>query len=104
MNILETVVCSSNAGVEARLERMISARVEFRKRQAGCLKSWYGKSVSDESLFIFQTVFQDVESMKEISKRSSETLDIKDQGIESCLIGPPLIGIFEISVEDIDGL
>ena len=101
MNILETVVCSSNAGVEARLERMISARVEFRKRQAGCLKTWYGKSVSDESLFIFQTIFQDVESMKKISKLSLDTLDVKDQGIESCLIGPPLIGIFEISANDI---
>jgi hypothetical protein len=101
MNVLETVVCSSNIGMEARLERMILARVEYRNRQPGCLKSWYGKSVSDENLFIFQTIYVDIESMKEISKLSSETLDVKDQGLESCLIGPPLIGIFEILAEDV---
>ncbi len=103
MNLLETVVCSANPGTEARLERMISTRVEFRNRQDGCLKSWYGKSSSDENLFIFQSVYLDVDSMKEISKRSSESLDSKDGGLESCLIGPPLVGLFEISIEDIIG-
>lgn len=101
MNILETIVCSSNVGSDARLERLISARVEFRNRQNGCLKSWYGKSANDDNLFIFQSVFLNVESMKEISKLSYETLDSKDQGLESCLIGPPLVGIFEISIDDI---
>ncbi len=103
MNLLETVVCSANPGTEARLERMISTRVEFRNRQDGCLKSWYGKSSSDENLFIFQSVYLDVDSMKEISKQSSESLDSKDGGLESCLIGPPLVGLFEISIEDIIG-
>ncbi len=103
MNLLETVVCSANPGAEARLDRMISARVEFRNRQDGCLKSWYGKSSSDENLFIFQSVYLNVDSMKEISKSSSESLDSKDGGLESCLIGPPLVGLFEISIEDIIG-
>ena len=103
MNLLETVVCSAIHGGEARLERMISARVEFRNRQDGCLKSWYGKSSTDENLFIFQSVYLDVESMKDVSKRSSESLDSKDGGLESCMMGPPLVGLFEISIEDIIG-
>ena len=100
MNVLETIVCSANPGVEARLERMISARVEFRNRQEGCIKSWCGKSTTDESLFIFQSVYVDLESLKEITKRSSESLDSTDGGLESCLIGPPLVGLFDISSED----
>ena len=36
--ILETVVCSAKQGNEARLERMLSSRVEFRNRQDGCVR------------------------------------------------------------------
>jgi heme-degrading monooxygenase HmoA len=96
--LLETVVCSAKPGTEARLERIFSSRIEFRNRQDGCIQSWYSRSSEDESLYIFQTVFKDRESMKLISDKSRDKLDSNDGGIQSCLIGPPLVGIF--TVED----
>ena len=44
MPILETVVCQTVKGKEARFERMVKSRVELSKRQDGCLASWYGIS------------------------------------------------------------
>ena len=97
--ILETVVCSAQPGKEARLERMLSSRVEFRNRQDGCIRSWYAKSSDDDFLFIFQSVFDDRESMKSISESSQQKLDTSDGGVQSCLIGPPLVGIFDIDAD-----
>ncbi|MDP6333600.1 MAG: hypothetical protein QF479_03105 [Candidatus Poseidoniaceae archaeon] len=95
--LLETIVCSAKPGSEARLERMLSSRVEFRNRQEECIYSWYAKSSSDEFLFIFQSIFKDETSMKAISELSQEMLDSKDGGVQSCLIGPPLVGVFSAS-------
>jgi hypothetical protein len=102
-NLLETIVCSAQIGREARLERMIAARVEFKLREDGCVKSWYAKSADDENLFIIQSLFVDRESWKEISERVMDILDSKDGGIETCLLGPPLIGIFSIDQKKIVG-
>ena len=100
--LLETVVCSAKPGTEARLERILSSRVEFRIRQDDCVHSWYAKSSNDEFLFIFQTIFKDRNAMKSISEMSLEILDPKDGGIQSCLIGPPLVGIFDVGKELVD--
>ena len=97
--ILETVVCSAKPGSEARLERLLSSRVEFRNRQEDCVRSWYAKSSDDDYLFIFQTIFTDRDSMKLISESSQKKLDTSDGGVQSCLIGPPLVGIFDIGEE-----
>ena len=99
--ILETVVCSAKPGTEARLERILSSRVEFRNRQKDCIRSWYAKSSDDEYLFLFQTIFKDKESMKTISEISREKLDLNDGGVESCLIGPPLVGVFDVKKENV---
>jgi hypothetical protein len=40
--------------------------------------------------------------MKSISEMSLEILDPKDGGIQSCLIGPPLVGIFDVGKELVD--
>ena len=37
---LETVVCSARKGVDARLERMLEARQEMRRRTEGCLRGF----------------------------------------------------------------
>ena len=100
--LLETVVCSAKPGTEARLERILSSRVEFRSRQEGCINSWFAKSNDDENLFIFQTVFTDRESMISISELSQNKLDTTDGGVQSCLIGPPLVEIFEVRKELLD--
>ena len=103
VRILETVVCSAKPGNNARLERMLSSRVEFRNRQDGCIRSWYAKSSDDDFLFIFQSVFKSRESMKSISELSQQKLDATDGGVQSCLIGPPLVGIFELEVDIFTG-
>ena len=59
MNILcETIVCRAKENTDARLERMIKARIEFSKRSDFALNSWYGRSQSDELLFMIQTTFK----------------------------------------------
>ena len=96
MPILETVVCQTMKGKEARFERMVKARVELSNRQNGCINSWYGISNSDEFLYLIQTAYHDLEQFHIIKKLIEDTLDAKDGGLESCLSGPPLLGLFEI--------
>lgn len=96
MLVLETIVCQTMKGKEARFERMVRARVELSKRQNGCINSWHGISNSDEYLYLIQTAYQDLEQFHVIKKLIEDTLDVKDGGLESCLSGPPLLGLFEI--------
>jgi len=96
MQYLETIVCQAKEGKEARFERMVKSRIELAKRQGGCVNSWFGKSSTDEFLFLIQTVYQDLDSFHEVKKLVDSTLDPKDGGLESCLSGPPLLGLFKI--------
>ena len=96
MPILETIVCQTMKGKEARFERMVKARVELSKRRTGCLNSWHVISNSDQYLYLIQTAYQNLEQFHVIKKLIEDTLDVKDGGLESCLSGPPLLGLFEI--------
>ena len=102
MLLLETIVCQTESGKESRFERMVKSRVELSKRQDGCKNSWYGKSKTDQFLFIIQSVYLDIESYHQTKSHIEKTLDSKDGGLESCLIGPPLLGMFEISDDSIN--
>ena len=97
MALLETIVCQTTKGKEARFERMIKSRIELSKRQSGCLAGWYGISNTDEYLFLIQITYESIDRFHEIKKLVESTLDPKDGGLESCLTGPPLLGLFEIS-------
>ena len=97
MPILETIVCQTIKGKEARFERMVKARIELSNRQNGCINSWYGISNSDEYLYLIQTAYLDMQQFHVIKKLIENTLDVKDGGLESCLSGPPLLGLFEIT-------
>ena len=97
MPYLETIVCQAKEGKEARFERMVKSRIELSKRQEGCTNSWYGKSSSDKFLFLIQTVYRDMDSFHLVKKKVDSTLDPKDGGLELCLSGPPLLGLFEIT-------
>ena len=68
------------------------------------MRSWYARSSDDNYLFIFQTIFTDRDSMKLISELSQKKLDANDGGVQSCLIGPPLVGIFDIVEEIFPGV
>ena len=63
MPYLETIVCQTSKGKEARFERMIKSRVEYSKRQHGCENAWYGIHqltniyLSSKSVTILWTVF-----------------------------------------------
>ena len=103
MNILcETIVCRAIENTDARLERMIKARIEFSKRSDFALNSWYGRSQSDELLFMIQTTFANLESYHKLKSSIQEKLDSKDGGLESCFSGPPLVGMFEIDEKMIE--
>ncbi len=101
MPYIETIVCQAEVGKEARFERLVKSRIEFSNRQDGCIKSWYGISKTDSSLFLIQFIYNDMESFHDIKKSVENVLGSKDGGLESCLAGPPLLGLFEIS-EDYD--
>jgi len=102
MQYLETVVCQAKEGKEARFESMVKSRVELAKRQNGCINSWYGKSSSDEFLFLIQTLYENLESFHIVKKTVDNTLDPKDGGLESCLAGPPLLGLFEVTPDSLN--
>ena len=97
MPLLETIVCQTAKGKEARFERMVKSRIELSKRQSGCLAAWYGISNTDEFLFLIQITYESIDRFHEIKKLVESTLDAKDGGLESCLTGPPLLGLFDIA-------
>ncbi len=99
---LETVVCSARKGVDARLERMLEARQEMRRRTEGCVRAWVARSIDGQPMFLLQAIYDDEDSWRRSAKRVSEELDSRDGGIESLLGGPPLVGIFALNSENID--
>ena len=93
---VETIVCSSKSGVNARLLRLLNARQEFKRRQDGCVAAWVGKAPENGDMLLVQSIFNNAHAWKRISDLVKETLDADDGGIEALLLGPPLVGVFEI--------
>jgi hypothetical protein len=104
MPLMETVVCSAKEGVGARLMRMLKVRQEFKRRQEGCIAAWVGASPDGTDLVLVQTVFDSASNWKRISERVQSQFDDEDGGIESLLLGPPLVGMFEVGAEDLHSL
>lgn len=100
--LLETVVCSAQSGVSARLQRLLDARQALRRRTEGCLKAWACKSLDGQSMFLIQAVYENEEAWRRSAKRVENELDTRDGGIESLLGGPPLVGMFAISRKDLE--
>ena len=94
--LLETVVCSARTGREKRLKRLLETRRAFRLRCDGCSAAWLAESTDESHTFLVQAVFDDEEVWRSISNLIISELDVRDGGIESCLAGPPLVGMFEI--------
>jgi len=99
--IIETVVCSPAKGKDARLLRMLNTRQEFKRQKDGCLAAWYARSSDGESLLLVQSVFASRQDWVDISNSIVETLDSRDGGLESCLLGPPLVGVFTVDTDDL---
>ena len=55
---LETVVCSARKGVDARLERMLEARQEMRRRTDGCIRAWVSRSMDGQPMFLLQAIYK----------------------------------------------
>ena len=94
--ILETVVCSSRSGADARLHRMLSTRQLLRRRTEGCLHAWVSRSSDGTGMFLVQAIYSDREVIKNAAALIEEKLDTHVGGIESLLSGPPLIGYFDL--------
>ena len=99
---LETVVCSARKGVDARLERMLEARQEMRRRTEGCIRAWVSRSMDGQPMFLLQAIYDDEDAWHRCAKRVADELDSRDGGIESLLGGPPLVGIFALNPKNID--
>ena len=93
---VETIVCSSKKGSDARLRRMLNARQEYKRRQDGCIGAWVGRGAENTDMLLVQSAFKSAEDWRKISETIQATLDVEDGGIEGLLLGPPLVGIFEI--------
>lgn len=94
--LLETVVCSARTGREKRLKRLLETRRSFRLRCEGCSAAWLAESTDGSNTFLVQAVFENEQVWRSISDQISAELDARDGGIETCLAGPPLVGMFEI--------
>lgn len=101
---VETIVCSAKKGSDARLRRMLLARQEFKRRQSGCVGAWVGNGAEDSLMLLVQSVYQSASDWKRISDEIKNTLDSEDGGVESLLLGPPLVGIFEIPASELSNL
>ena len=96
MNVIETVVCSSKDGSNAKLRRLVLARQEFKRRQNGCIAAWMGTAIENDSMILVQSVYTTAQDWKAISEKVRQELDEVDGGIERFLLGPPLVGMFDV--------
>ena len=101
---VETIVCSAKKGVDARLRRMLRARQEYKRRQPGCIGAWMGTAAESSAMMLVQSAFQSSEDWNRISQEIQASLDVEDGGIEGLLLGPPLVGIFEIPDDELGQL
>ena len=93
---LETVVCSSKKKVDARFLRILNAHQELKRRQDGCVAAWGARSVDGQPLVLVQSLYESRHNLKEITKVVSEKMDSEYGSLESFMVGPPLVGIFEV--------
>lgn len=91
---METIVCSAKKGKEKRLEKLLQTRKNFKIRNKKCKDAWVCQSADGSGTFLVQSIFDCEDSWRLISNQIKDKLDPKDGGIESYLIGPPLVGMF----------
>ena len=96
MNVIETVVCSAKDDSTAKLRRLVLARQEFKRRQNGCIAAWMGTAIENDSMILVQSVYTTAQDWKAISEKVRQELDEVDGGIERFLLGPPLVGMFDV--------
>ncbi len=101
---VETIVCSGKKGSDARLRRMLKTRQEFKRRQPECIGAWLGLAPESHSMMLVQSAYVSESSWRRISEEIQKTLDVEDGGIEGLLLGPPLVGVFEIPDEELQNL
>ena len=89
-------MCSARPGREKRLKRLLETRRVYRRRCEGCSSAWLAESTDESHTFLVQAVFDDEEVWRRTSEQINTELDSRDGGIESCLAGPPLVGMFKI--------
>lgn len=97
---IETIVCSGAKGKDAKLRRKLKSRQEFKRRQSGCVAAWLGHGPEKNSMFLVQSVFESQKDWRRISEKIQEKLDPMDGGVEDLMLGPPLVGVFEIAPGD----
>ena len=93
---IETVVCSPKDGCQARMLRMLKARQAYKRRSEGCIAAWIASAPGGTSMHLVQSVFATREDWQRVAEEIQSTIDVKDGGLESQMLGPPLIGVFEI--------
>lgn len=101
---VETIVCSGKKGSDARLRRMLKARQEYKRRQDGCIGAWLGMGAESASMMLVQSAYATADDWKRISELIQTTLDAEDGGIEGMMLGPPLVGLFEIPDDELNQL
>ena len=97
---VETIVCSGAKGKDAKLRRKLQSRQEYKRRQPGCVAAWLGRGPDDKTMLLVQSVFKSQKDWKRITQEIQTKLDTKDGGIEGLMLGPPLVGVFELSPDE----
>ena len=93
---LETVVCSCKKKVDARFLRVLNAHQELKRRQDGCIAAWAARSVDGQPLYLVQSLYSSRKDLQKITKLVTTKMDSEYGSLESFMVGPPLVGIFEV--------
>jgi hypothetical protein len=83
---------------------MLKARQEYKRRQAGCIGAWIGLAAENKTMMLVQSAFLSEKDWRRISSEIQSTLDVEDGGIEGLLLGPPLVGVFEVPDDQLQNL
>ena len=91
-------------GIRRETSSYVAARQEYKRRQPGCIGAWIGTGAESNAMLLVQSAFHTAEDWKRISQEIQSSLDVDDGGIEGLLLGPPLVGIFEIPDDELQSM
>ena len=78
---------------------MLKARQAYKRRSKGCIAAWIASVPGGTSMHLVQSVFETRQDWQRVAEEIQSTIDVKDGGLESQMLGPPLVGVFEIDEE-----
>ena len=100
---VETIVCSGRKG-SGETSSHVACSAGVQTTSTRCIGAWIGTGAESNAMLLVQSAFHTAEDWKRISQEIQSSLDVDDGGIEGLLLGPPLVGIFEIPDDELQSM